>query len=100
MSEIKKFIAKIKSDELVSPKFDYEQMEYLEKIADESHPILDKKVFMSVVMIVGTVLLLSIILASLIIFIKDQPVDEFFIMIASTCIGALAGLLVPTPMNN
>lgn len=100
MSEIKRLIAEIKSNPEALDKFNPEQIEFLEKIAAQIYPIQDKKIFLNVVKFVGFSLLLSIILGSIMIFVKDKPVDDFFIMIASVSIGALAGLLVPNPTNS
>ena len=79
--------------------------------AKERHPIWNKKVFLLVVGIVGAALILSMVVAAITVLgdpaigkgkdgneILLQPkVDDFFVMIGSAAIGALAGLLVPNP---
>ena len=99
MSRIKELVSEIKTNEVLRKEFIKSPLEFLEIEAKKNHPIFNNRIFMNVVLIVGSALLLSIILASLMIFLKDDPVDDFFIMIASASIGALAGLLVPTPSN-
>jgi hypothetical protein len=83
-------------------------IEFISKLQD-SPPMLDKKVFMIVVYIVGGILLATIVLAAMSILpveyneingkkeVVAKDVNDFFIMIGSACIGALAGLLTPTP---
>ena len=79
--------------------------------AKELHPIWNKKVFLTVVYFVGGALAISLIIAGIIVLgpakVVDGPngnpillqkeVDNFFVMMGSAAIGALAGLLVPNP---
>ena len=60
-------------------------------------PILDKGVFLTVVYIVGAALLTCIIVASIIALTGQEEIHDFFVMIGSASIGALAGLLAPSP---
>lgn len=84
------------------------------KTISERPPIEDKSVFLKIVYIVGASLLLCIIVSTVIslwapiieytnlegkIIKEKREIDSFYVMIASASIGALAGLLVPTPRN-
>ena len=74
-------------------------------------PILDKGVFLTVVYIVGAALFICIVVAAIISLSPGQVVNDpdgnpvllqkeinnFFVMIGSASIGALAGLLAPSP---
>ncbi|RZJ65131.1 MAG: hypothetical protein EOO50_14925 [Flavobacterium sp.] len=74
---------------------------FLEENKSEPSPIHNKWIFLVVVMIVGSVLLTSIILGGIIIFGSETPetakVPEFLVSIGSTALGALVGLLAPSP---
>jgi len=100
MNPIKNLVVELKADENRLTEFIKDPIKYLEIEEKKSHPILNNKIFMTVVWMVGTALLLSIIFGALSIFIIKEDVNDFFIMIASASIGALAGLLVPSPSNN
>ena len=81
--------------------------------ARERHPIWNKKVFLAIVGFLGLALILSMVIAAVIVLqepvkglnqsgeeiLLRQEVDDYFIMIGSTSIGALAGLLIPNPDN-
>lgn len=100
MKEIKKFVKELESNQDLKMRFENDPLSVLREEADRSHPILNERVFLIVVYMVGTALLLSIVLGSYILFIegtKDNEVKNFFVMIASACIGGLAGLLAPSP---
>ncbi len=64
-------------------------------------PINDKNVFLTVLWIVGVVLITAVILGSVIIFMspdkQNAKVPEFLVSIGSTALGALVGLLAPSP---
>ncbi|WP_348743327.1 hypothetical protein [Tenacibaculum sp. 190524A05c] len=70
---------------------------------DTKDPIKDKIVFLVIVGIVGVVLLISIILGAVIIFkssdVSKAKVPEFIVSIGSTALGAIVGLLAPTPRS-
>ncbi len=91
-----------KSDSLKN-EFLKNPLDFLEKIETEE-PIKDKKVFLFIVGIVGIVLLSSIILGAIIIFTSDDystaKIPEFLVSIGSTSLGAIVGLLAPSPRNN
>lgn len=75
----------------------------------EEDPIKDKSVFLTVVWIVAGVLILAVITGGMIALEKipcppgtncesgflSREIPDFIIMLASTALGALAGLLVP-----
>lgn len=81
--------------------------------ARERHPIWNKKVFLTIVGFLGLALILSMVIAAVIVLqepvkglnqsgeeiLLRQEVDDYFIMIGSTSMGALAGLLIPNPDN-
>ena len=73
------------------------------KNIDVEEPIKNKYVFLTIVAIVGIVLLASIVLGGIIIFKSDDlntaKVPEFLVSIGSTALGALVGLLTPSPSN-
>ena len=80
-------------------------------INEQTDPSRNPKVFRTVLYIVGAALIFSIIIASVISlsppvelidssgnkYTVQRSIDQFFIMIGSAAIGALAGLLVPRP---
>lgn len=119
MNQSQKFVSSIAEDLAVTGNFTEEQIAILkEKAKNDRPPIWDKKIFMGVVYIVGGALLLSIIFAAFSVFpteynelidpttkattkeLIEKDVNNFFVMIASASIGALAGLLVPKPSDN
>lgn len=116
MNTSQRFISQIESDADIRDNFTEEQITILKEKAEKNKPpIWDKKIFMGVVYIVGGALLLSIIFAAFSVFpyeyneiidpttksttkeLIEKDVNNFFVMIASASIGALAGLLVPKP---
>ncbi len=65
-------------------------------------PIKDKGVFLIVVAIIGLVLLTAIVLSSMILFDdanNTNEVPDFLVAMASTALGALVGLLAPSPQT-
>lgn len=119
MNTSEKFVTSIEQDANIRNNFTDEQIALLkDKAKNDRPPIWDKKIFMGVVYIVGGALLLSIIFAALSVFpyeynelvdsktgaitkeLIEKDVNNFFVMIASASIGALAGLLVPKPSNS
>lgn len=74
-------------------------VQFLEQIKER--PIDNKGVFLTIVIIVGVVLVGSIILGSIIIFrapdTQNAKVPEFLVSVGSTALGAIVGLLAPTP---
>ncbi len=90
-----------KSSEL-KEKFINNPMQFINSIST-SEPLKDKKVFLFIVGIVGVVLLCSILLGAIIIFksadVTKAKVPEFIVSIGSTALGAIVGLLAPSPRN-
>lgn len=80
---------------------------------EEKRSIWSNKVFLAVVIFVGTALLASIIISGIIVLrpgtvvegptgsptILKPEIDNFFVMIASSSIGALTGMLIPNPKD-
>ena len=99
ISELKKELNK--SDTL-REKFIENPIEFIGAI-DTKEPMKDKIVFLFIVSIVGLVLLFSIIIGASIIFkspdIATAKVPEFIVSIGSTALGAIVGLLAPSPKN-
>lgn len=108
------FKAKIYASDSTKQQFLHDPMKFLDQTIDKS-PIEHKSVFLKIVYIVGSSLLLCIIVGTIVsiwfpiieltnadgkIFQEKREIDSFFVMIASASIGALAGLLVPTPKSN
>jgi len=118
MNISEKFIKSIEKEAEVKEQLNEQQIELLKKKASEyKNPMLNEKIFMTVVYIVGGALLLSIIAAVIMAFptysevidpitelaareLIEKEVPEIFVVIASASIGALAGLLVPSPTGN
>ncbi|AUP81014.1 hypothetical protein [Flavivirga eckloniae] len=107
------FRKKVASSETIKREFTKDPIKFMNEVSDKS-PMEDKFVFLKIVYIVGAALLLCIIVSTVIsiwspiieytnlegkIIREKREIDSFFIMIASASIGALAGLLVPTPNN-
>ncbi len=99
---------KIKSDSDFVERLVKDPISTLEK---ETNPISNPKVFKIVLYFVGIALIFCLVIAAIIalsdpvefqnadgkIFTEKKEVDQFFVMIGSAAIGALAGLLVPRP---
>ena len=105
------FRAQINDSESIKAQFLNDPISFLED-TEEKSPIQDKGVFLKIVYTVGIALLLCIIISAIISIwypvieytnlegkkiIEKREIDSFYVMIASASIGALAGLLVPTP---
>ncbi|MCH2034089.1 MAG: hypothetical protein MK202_11325 [Tenacibaculum sp.] len=90
-----------KSAEL-KQQFESNPVQFIDSI-DTNEPLKDKKVFLFIVGLVGLVLLFSIILGATIIFkskdVNTAKVPEFVVSIGSTALGAIVGLLAPSPRN-
>lgn len=83
----------------------------IETLKNELNPREDPKIFKLVLYFVGFALIFSLIIAAVITlsgpieltntqgetYQEARSVDQFFVMIGSAAIGALAGLLVPRP---
>jgi hypothetical protein len=98
-TSIVNLLKKIKNNKELEKEFKNDPIGFLERI--EEPPMNDKVVFLTIVAIVGLVLLGTVVLASLIIFQapdnQTAKVPEFLVGIGSTALGALVGLLAPTP---
>lgn len=96
----KNLAQKLNADNELKAKFLKDPITFLEKVTEEK-PIDNKAVFLTIVAIVGTVLLASIVMGSIIIFKAPDnqiaKVPEFLVAIGSTALGALVGLLSPSP---
>ena len=80
-------------------------------VNEEFDPASDPKIFKIVLYFVGSALIFSLVIASIVAlsspielisadgkpYTEAREVDQFFVMIGSAAIGALAGLLVPRP---
>ena len=92
----------LERSETTKAEFLNDPLRFIQKI-DTDEPMKDKKVFLIIVSIVGLVLLISIILGGIIIFKHNDPsnanVPEFLVSIGSTALGAIVGLLAPTPKS-
>ncbi len=98
MKDIKRLVQNLESSPELKSRFQNDPIGVLREESNKNHPILNERVFLIVVRLVGGALLLSIVLGSYMLFgEKAEEVDSFFVMIASACIGALAGLLAPSP---
>lgn len=97
---VSQLVKKLNDDSIQKERFLNDPIQFLENV-EEAKPINDKWVFLTIVGIVGTVLLTSIILGGIIIFRAENEqearVPEFLISIGSTALGALVGLLSPSP---
>lgn len=97
VKDIKELQSSLINSDALRADFEKDPMTFLNQI-EQIAPIKIKGVFLTVIYIVGAALLISVILAAIMVF-QGKEVDEFFVMIASASIGALAGLLVPNPPN-
>lgn len=96
-SEFKQLKKIIESDPKEMALFKEDPIKYLEQLK----PIEKPWVFMTIVIIVGLVLIASVVLGSIIIFkasdSQTAKVPDFLVGIGSTALGALVGLLAPSP---
>ena len=105
------FKNQIKSSETIKKEFVNDPIKFVDEVSDKP-PIQDKGVFLKIVYIVGAALMLCIVASTIIsiwsptieytnlegrLISEKRDIDSFYVMIASASIGALAGLLVPTP---
>jgi len=95
MNSLRKLAVDLKTKPEFKKEFDKDPIAFLEK-----HPINEPRTFRMVVIIVASALLLSIIVATILVLILGKSVDDFFVMIGSTALGALVGLLAPKPDND
>ena len=108
------FKTQVETSDNIKKQFTDDPLKFLNDVEDKS-PMQDKSVFLKIVYIVGITLLLCIIVSAIISLyapvieytapdgktvIEKREIDSFFVMIASASIGALAGLLVPTPKSD
>ncbi|UPT71570.1 MAG: hypothetical protein M0D53_04190 [Flavobacterium sp. JAD_PAG50586_2] len=99
---ISNLVEKLNDSAELKQKFENNPMDFLETVSEEP-PIANKWVFLTIVIIVGTCLLTSIILGGIIIFDvsaddrQNAKVPEFLVSIGATALGALVGLLSPSP---
>lgn len=98
---ISEVVGKLNDNPTLKQKFLTDPMTFLESVNEK--PIENKWVFLTIVAIVGLVLLASIVLGSIIIFrspdMEKANVPQFLISIGSTALGALVGLLSPSPAS-
>ena len=68
----------------------------------QSNPYMDKTIFKGIVWFVGILLILSFSAGVFYIFLRggDSEVPTFFVTICSTALGALVGLLSPSPVSD
>lgn len=96
-NNIKQVMKNIQSDPKEMALFKEDPVKYLEQIK----PIEKPWIFMTIVIMVGVVLFTSVVLGSYIIMDADDSqtakVPEFLVSIGSTALGALVGLLSPSP---
>lgn len=96
-NNINDLMKNIQSDPKEMALFKEDPVKYLEQVK----PIEKPWVFMTIVIIVGLVLITSLVLGSIIIFKADDSqtakVPDFLVGIGSTALGALVGLLAPSP---
>lgn len=69
---------------------------FLEKV-QEPKPLENKWIFLFIVSIVGVVLLATVAMGSILIVNGKTDVPEFLVSISSTALGAIVGLLAPSP---
>ena len=103
---LKHLKVKLENDKVFAKEFYENPQAMLESLDPGSHP----KLFRIVLYFVGFALIFSLIIAAVIIlsgpvelittdgkaYTQLRSVDQFFVMIGSAAIGALAGLLVPS----
>ena len=72
-------------------------LEFINKIELKPSHTDNKKIYLTVIYLVGAALLLSILAVAILLITGEDEVNDFFVMIVSASIGALTGLLVPNP---
>lgn len=94
--EVKKLKALIDKSEINKNAFEQDPLGFIEKNSPD--PSKNKKVYILILSMVGAVLLSSVWFG--LYFINEhagEPVPEFIISLSSTALGALVGLLAPSP---
>lgn len=72
---------------------------FMEKSASRN-PLIDKSIFKWIIFIIGAVLIFCLVASTIFIFQnKELEVPTFLVTIGSTSLGALVGLLTPTPKS-
>ena len=101
-NKISKLRQELDKSTALKQKFINDPMQFINSI-NTNEPLKDKKVFLFIVGIVGVVLLCSIVLGAIIIFksadVSKAKVPEFIVSIGSTALGAIVGLLAPSPRS-
>lgn len=101
-------LAEFKNDVLQSPDLLNQMKTDPGKLMEEVQqvePIKDKTVFLTVVGILGLVLISALVIGAIIALgtyknaETQVEIPDFIVMLGSTAIGALAGLLAPSPGN-
>ena len=97
---VKSLLSQIKNDKSLEDSLKNDPITFLENVKEPS-PMSRTPVFLTIVAIVGAVLIASIVMGSIIIFNAENKesaqVPQFLVAIGSTAMGALVGLLAPTP---
>lgn len=104
MNSIKQLKSALNNSPEMKNKFISDPVAFLN---DLNPPIYNPKIYLMVVAIVGITLFASIVLGG-IIALDTTPgpdgevrqIPDFIVMLGSTALGALAGLLVPSPQNS
>jgi hypothetical protein len=71
----------------------------LARVAANSAPIPDTKVYRIIVTALGLAVLIALVGAIILVY-KDKTNLEVITALGSAAVGALAGLLAPSPVNN
>ena len=93
---VSSLLKELKSSEDLKAEFNHNPLRFLENVEDEA-AINEVWVFIAIVGIVAAVLIASVITISILVTNQNAKVPEFLVAISSTALGAIVGLLVPTP---
>ena len=94
---------KLQNDQKLQAKFKADPIDFLKNEVQEDPPMMNKFVFLTIVCIVTGILVYCLWVAFKIEFFNDElgkyEVPEYIIGFAGTCLGAIAGLLAPSPIK-
>ena len=100
---LKHLIRELEKDPDLMSEFKADPLDYLKNEVKEDHPLMNKFVFLTIVVIVTGILAACLWAALKIIFHGAVPgevdVPDFIVGIIGTCLGAIVGLLAPSPIN-
>lgn len=95
---LKDLAAKVARDEGLAEEIRQDPSGTLARVAADAPPIPDTKVYRIVVTALGLAVLIALV-GAIILILKDKTNLEVLTGLGSAAVGALAGLLAPSPTN-